>query len=69
MMHSLQIETQKSILLSSAPSALVSRNTTSVSPFATNFVTARYAQNLLPLGPNPTLKECITMDHRSAPSR
>jgi hypothetical protein len=66
MMHSLQIETQKSTLLSSAPSALVSRYTTSVSPFATNFVTARYAQNLLTLGLDPTLKECITMDHRSS---
>jgi hypothetical protein len=66
MMHSLQIETQKSTLLSSAPSALVSRYTTSVSPFATNFVTARYAQNLLTLGLDPTLKECIKMDHRSS---
>jgi hypothetical protein len=66
MMHSLQIETQKSTLLSSAPSALVSRYTTSVSPFATNFVTARHAQNLLTLGLDPTLKECITLDHRSS---
>jgi hypothetical protein len=29
-------------------------------------VTARYAQNLLTLGLDPTLKECITLDHRSS---